>query len=189
MLDKIIELDRELLVFLNNLGSLKYDFFWVLFTQQMYWIPFFLLVFYLIIQKKGLKNTLIILVFVAILVFVGDQITNLVKNIVQRVRPCNDIDLMNIIRVRHRTLTYSFFSGHATNSMAVTLFVFLIIKKYFKYTWLLFIWPLIFAYSRIYVGVHFPLDIITGYCVGATLGYTCYKGYNFVLQKYYPEFL
>lgn len=189
MWDRIIELDRELFVFLNGLGSLKYDFFWVMFTQQMYWIPYFLLILYFIFEKKGIKNALIILLFVAVLVAVGDQFTNLVKNNVQRIRPCNDIDLMNIIRVRHRTLTYSFFSGHATNSMAVTLFVFLIIKKHFKYTFLLFIWPLIFAYSRIYVGVHFPLDILTGYCVGAILGFAFYKLYAYILQKYKPEFL
>jgi undecaprenyl-diphosphatase len=64
--------------------------------------------------------------------------------------------------------------------MATTVFTFMILKKYYKHVYLLFLFPLIFAYSRIYLGLHFPTDILTGYAFGATFGFICYKIY----QKY-----
>jgi undecaprenyl-diphosphatase len=88
--------------------------------------------------------------------------------------------LKNIIRIVKPSDSYSFFSGHATNSMATTVFVFLIIRRYYKYALLLFLFPLIFAFSRIYLGLHFPTDILTGYAFGATFGFVFYKIY----QKY-----
>ena len=189
MFEKIIQFDRELLVYLNNLGSTPFDYFWVLATHQKNWAPLFLIMLLVIFYKKGLKNTLIIVLFISLIVFAGDQMANLVKNTVQRLRPCNDLDIKNTIRILHNTPTFSYFSGHATNSMSTTLFIFLIMKRYYKYLFLIFLWPLIFAYSRIYVGVHFPLDILSGYLFGAFLGFTFYKIYQFVLEKYFPDFV
>ncbi|GAA4049842.1 phosphatase PAP2 family protein [Flavobacterium chungnamense] len=180
MLEKIIAIDKDLLVFLNGLGSEFFDGFWLTITVQEYWTPFFLLVFYFLAKKIGWKNFLIALVFIALLILVSDQTSNFFKNHFQRLRPCNDLDLKNIIRIVKPSDSYSFFSGHATNSMATTVFVFLIIRRYYKYALLLFLFPLIFAFSRIYLGLHFPTDILTGYAFGATFGFVFYKIY----QKY-----
>lgn len=180
MLEKIIAIDKDLLVFLNGLGSEKFDGFWLIITKQDYWIPYFLLVFYFLAKKIGWKNFLIALVFIALLILISDQTSNFFKNHFQRLRPCNDLDLKNIIRIVKPSDSYSFFSGHATNSMATTVFVFLIIRRYYKYAVLLFLFPLIFAFSRIYLGLHFPTDILTGYAFGATFGFIFYKIY----QKY-----
>ena len=189
MLEQLQELDRNLFVYLNGLGNPVFDGFWLAVTKQLHWAPVFLGIFYLIFKKKGWKHGLMILLFIALLVLVGDQFTNLIKNIVQRIRPCNNPDLVGTIRILHSTPTFSFFSGHATNSMATTLFVYLILRKHFKYVFLLFLWPMIFAYSRIYIGVHYPGDILTGYTVGATLGFIFYKVYLKAQQKYFPETL
>lgn len=180
MLEKIIAIDKDLLVFLNGLGSEFFDGFWLTITVQEYWTPYFLLVFYFLAKKIGWKNFLIALVFIALLILVSDQTSNFFKNHFQRLRPCNDLDLKNIIRIVKPSDSYSFFSGHATNSMATTVFVFLIIRRYYKYALLLFLFPLIFAFSRIYLGLHFPTDILTGYAFGATFGFVFYKIY----QKY-----
>lgn len=180
MLEKIIAIDKDLLVFLNGLGSEFFDGFWLTITVQEYWTPYFLLIFYFLAKKIGWKNFLIALVFIALLILVSDQTSNLFKNHFQRLRPCNDLDLKNIIRIVKPSDSYSFFSGHATNSMATTVFVFLIIRRYYKYALLLFLFPLIFAFSRIYLGLHFPTDILTGYAFGATFGFVFYKIY----QKY-----
>jgi undecaprenyl-diphosphatase len=67
--------------------------------------------------------------------------------------------------------------------MATTVFGFLIIKKYYKHSYLLFLFPLIFAYSRIYLGLHFPLDILTGYIFGATFGIICFRFYKMYVLK------
>lgn len=170
MLEKIIDLDKKALIFFNSFGSENFDSLWLIITKQIYWTPFFLLVSYLLLKKIGLKNVLITIIFVAFLILLCDQTCNLFKNSIQRLRPCNDPEINTIIRIVKTSSSFSFFSGHATNSMASTVFVFLLFKKYYKNGIYLFLFPLIFAYSRIYLGLHFPTDILTGYLVGATFG-------------------
>lgn len=178
MLEKIIHLDKELLVFLNGLGSEQYDGLWLIITKQIYWVPFFLFVFYLLQRKIGWKNFGYFVLFLAVLILVTDQTANLFKNTFQRLRPCNDEEIKGIIRIVKGSKSFSFFSAHAANSMATTVFVFMILKQYYKHIYLLFLFPLIFAYSRIYLGLHFPLDILSGYFFGATFGFLCYKLYE-----------
>ncbi|MCZ8198217.1 MAG: phosphatase PAP2 family protein [Flavobacterium sp.] len=183
MLEKIIALDKELFVFLNGLGSPAFDGLWLFITKQTNWTPIFLLVFYLIYKKVGLKNLGIMILFIAFLILICDQTANLFKYTFERLRPCNDLQIKDIIRVVKQSDTFSFFSGHATNSMATTVFVYLIMRKYYKHIYLLFLFPLIFAYSRIYLGLHFPIDILTGYTFGATFGFLFYKIYAFKFLK------
>ena len=182
MLEKIRSLDVELFVFLNGLGSETYDGFWLMVTKQYSWIPLFLLLIYLIYKKLGTKQTLYLLLFVAILLVITDQTANLFKNGVQRLRPCNNPEINSFIRIVQSRNSFSFFSGHATSSMAVTTFLYLIFKKDFKYFWLLFLWPLVFAYSRIYLGLHYPLDILSGYLCGAIFAFLMFKFYQ-IAQK------
>lgn len=184
MLEKIIDLDKSLFVFLNNLGSQPFDGIWLLITNQLNWTPFFLLVAYILYKKVTPKQFLFALVFIALMITFCDQITNLVKNSVERLRPCNDEELSGLIRIVKDSETFSYFSGHAANSTAAMMFIFLILRKYYKYTYLLFLYPLIFAYSRIYLGLHFPLDILTGYVFGSLVGILFYRIYNIFITKY-----
>lgn len=180
MLEKIVQLDKQVLVYLNGLGSEQWDGLWFVITKQVYWAPVFLLVFYLLQQKIGWKKFGYYVLFIAVLVLICDQTVNLFKYGFERLRPCNDPEINGIIRLVKTSKSFSFFSGHATNSMATTVLTFLILKRYYKHAYLLFLFPLIFAYSRIYLGLHFPSDILTGYCFGATMGFIAYKVY----QKY-----
>jgi undecaprenyl-diphosphatase len=168
---EVIAYDQHLFVFLNNLGSITYDGFWLFLTKQTHWTPFFLVLLLVIYKKIGWKQTLFLLVFMAALITFTDQFTNLVKNNVQRLRPCNTTNLQGLIRVVKASDTFSFFSGHAANSMAVATFLFVVFRS--KITWFkwLFLWPLVFAYSRIYLGLHFPLDILAGFAFGSCSGY------------------
>lgn len=183
MLEKILALDTRLFIYLNSLGSETYDGLWLIITKQAYWTPFFLLLFYLIYKKLGVKQTLFLLLFVAFLVTATDQITNLFKYTFQRPRPCNNPEINTFIRVVQSRSSFSFFSGHAANTMAVATFLYLIFKNHFKYLGFLFLWPLIFAYSRIYLGLHYPLDILSGYLCGLITGYLMYKFYQWALKK------
>ncbi|HQE33458.1 MAG TPA: phosphatase PAP2 family protein [Flavobacterium alvei] len=182
MLDKIQTLDTKLFIYLNGLGSENFDGLWLIITKQIYWTPLFLLLFYIIFKELGTKQSLYLLLFVAVLLVFTDQITNLFKNGFQRLRPCNNPEINTIIRIVQSRKSFSFFSGHAANTMAVATFLYLIFKKDFKYFGLLFLWPLIFAYSRIYLGLHYPIDIISGYFCGAILGYLMFKLYR-IAQK------
>ncbi len=186
MLDKILSLDQKLFVYLNSLGSETFDEFWLLITKQIYWTPLFLFLLYLIFKKLGTKQTLYLVLFIAILLVFTDQITNLFKNGFQRLRPCNNPEINSFIRIVQSRKSFSFFSGHAANTMAVATFLYLIFKKDFKYFWLLFLWPLIFAYSRIYLGLHYPLDIISGYFFGALLGFLMFKFYRIAQKRNFP---
>ncbi|MFA9195242.1 phosphatase PAP2 family protein [Flavobacterium sp. FBOR7N2.3] len=186
MLDKLLSLDVQLLVYLNGLGSESYDGLWLFITKQTNWIPLFLILLYLIYKKIGGKQTLYVLLFISLLILITDQTTNLVKYGVQRLRPCNNPDIDSIIRIVKSSKSFSFFSGHASNSMAAAMFIYLLIKPYFKYTILLFLWPLIFAYSRIYLGLHYPLDILSGYLFGMMTGLFIYRIYQFTQIKYFP---
>ena len=186
MLDKILSLDQKLFVYLNSLGSETYDGFWLLITKQIYWTPLFLLLLYLIFKKLGTKQTLYLLLFVAVLIVLTDQIANLFKNGVQRLRPCNNPEINSFIRIVQSRTSFGFFSGHATSSMGVATFLYLIFKRDFNYFWLLFLWPLIFAYSRIYLGLHYPLDIISGYLCGAILGFLMFQLYQIAQKRNFP---
>ena len=140
--------------------------------------------FYLVQNKLGWKKFGYYLLFTALLVLLCDQTANLFKWYFERPRPCNDEEIKTIIRIVKSSPSYSFFSGHATNSMATSVFVFMILKKFYKHAYLLLLFPLLFAYSRIYLGLHFPSDIITGYAFGATYGFICYKIYlKFVIRN------
>lgn len=180
MFDKLIDLDHKVFIFLNGLGSETFDGLWLIITKQLYWSPLFLLIFYLLQKKMGWKKFGYYILFTAVLILISDQTANLFKNSFQRLRPCNLEELKDIIRVVKTSSSFSFYSGHATNSMASTVFAFMILKQYYKHSYLLFLFPLIFAFSRIYLGLHFPSDILTGYLFGATFGFICYKLY----QKY-----
>lgn len=184
MLEKIITLDKELFVFLNGLGSPAFDGFWLIITKQFNWAPFFAFVFYLLYKKIGFKNLGLVLLFIAVLITFCDQTTNLFKHTFERLRPCNDPEIKDYIKFIDCRASFSFFSGHAANSMASTVFVFMILRKYYKHGYLLFLFPLIFAYSRIYLGLHFPIDILAGYAFGATFGFLMSKAYDYYHSRY-----
>jgi undecaprenyl-diphosphatase len=167
-LEQLINLDKELFLFLNGLGSEPFDGFWKIITKQIYWSPLFITVFYLLQKKVGWKGLGIIVLFLAALI-----------------RPCNNPEFDGTIREVITRKSFSFFSGHASNSFASTTFIVLILRNYYKHTYLLFLFPLIFAYSRIYLGLHYPGDILTGYVFGATFGFVFYKLYLFINKKYF----
>lgn len=187
MLDKLISLDSRLLVYLNSLGSESYDWLWLMITKQLYWTPLFLLLLFVIYKKIGTKQFLYVVLFITLILIFTDQITNLFKNGFQRLRPCNSPDINTIIRVVKTSGSYSFFSGHAANSMAVATFIYLLMKSYFKYFFLLFLWPFVFAYSRIYLGLHYPIDILCGYLFGFLSGYSFYNLHQYYQKKYFPQ--
>lgn len=184
MLDYLIHLDKKLFIFLNNLGSKPFDEIWLLVTKQLNWIPFFLILLFILYKKLGTKKLGIAILTVAALITFTNEITDVIKFSVQRIRPCNDDTLAGLIRVVKDSDTFSYFSGHASNSTASMMFVYLILRKYYNYSYLIFLYPLIFAYSRIYLGLHFPLDIISGFVFGGCTGIVFSKIYNKIVKKY-----
>ena len=97
-MNRIKQIDTEILIFLNNLGSETWDPLWIAITNKFTFIPMFILLIYLLYKKNGNKGLLIILFFIALLILFTDQFTNLVKDSTQRLRPCRVDDLQNLLR-------------------------------------------------------------------------------------------
>ncbi|EAR00145.1 phosphatase PAP2 family protein [Maribacter sp. HTCC2170] len=187
MLEELIQLDKEVFLFLNNLGNPIWDGFWMFVTNKLSSIPVYLLLLTLIYKHLGLRKTFIVLLTIGLLILVTDQLANFFKYGVERLRPCYDQDVNEIMRLVKNSCggRFGYFSAHAANSFAVaSFFTFLLKSKYRFIGTLLFLWALMVAYSRIYIGVHFPLDVLTGICIGLGLSWLFSKLYIFALHKY-----
>lgn len=188
MMEFLFNLDRDILIFFNNLGTESWDGFWLLVTKQLNWIPIFLIILYLVFTQYGWKHSLLIILMIALLLLITDQTTNhLFKFRFERLRPSSNPDLDGLIRAVKTSHTFSFISGHASNSMAACFFLYTVLKSRVKYIEIMFLWPLIFAYSRIYLGLHYPSDIIVGYIWGIVTALLVLKLYVLLRDKYFPN--
>lgn len=175
MLKRITEYDTDLLIYLNNLGSESQDFFWLLVTRIIFWIPLYVSFFYLVFKKHTKKQALRVVYTVGAMLVATFGLTELVKNYFLRARPINNEKVYQSLRVMIQPIDYSFFSGHACNSFAITTLFYLFLKDKMKNPWIFYTWPILFSYSRIYLGVHFPSDVLVGAVVGVSIAILFYK--------------
>jgi len=187
MLEKLLQLDREAFIYLNSFGSETWDSFWLFITQMYSWIPVFAIILYLTFKRLGWRHALLIIGMITVLLLLTDQTTNLIKNYFQRLRPGSDPGLEGLMRAVKKRRSFSFISGHASNSMAVAFFLYRVLHPYLKYMGFFFLWPLIFAYSRIYLGLHYPGDILVGYLYGIFTGWLVLKLYIYLRDRYFPQ--
>jgi len=179
MFENIVAKDQELLVYLNNLGTTFWDPIFMYITHQINWWPFFVFLMFLLLKKISLKQFGLLVLTLTAFFFFTDQMTNVVKYAVGRLRPVNDADILPQVRYLRGANSPSFFSGHASNSSGSILLVFLILKRYYKYAWIIFFFPLLFAYTRIYLALHYPLDILCGYIFGISSGFMFFYLYKY----------
>ncbi len=184
MLDKLLQWDRDAFVYLNSLGIEQYDFFWSTVTKFPPWIPLFILFLSLFFVKYSKREAIFIIGTLLVMVFFVTTITDLTKYAVARIRPNNNEEINTLIRILRSPTGFSFFSGHASSSFSVTTFVVLFLRKHFKWVYLFYIWPILFAMSRVYVGVHFPIDLITGAVVGMFSAWLFYRLYFLLISPY-----
>lgn len=187
MMETLLNTDVDLLIYLNNLGTKKWDGFWLVITNKFSAIPLYLILLFLTYKKFGLKKLGWILLFVVILIGLSDQTSNLFKFGFKRLRPCHDLGIADMIRLVKDDCggLYAFFSAHASNAMAVAVFFGLLLRSTWKFLYpVLIIWALMVGYSRIYVGVHYPFDVLTGFAVGAFYAWLIFQ----IMKKLFPKF-
>ena len=170
--------DQELFLFINSLNSPFFDQVMHAISGKLIWVPLYLAIL-IFLGFKYKRKFLVILIFIILAATLADQSSVLVKNIVLRLRPCQQPSLSGMVHLVNGECggLYSFVSSHATNSFDVALLSLLFIRKRW-YTISILLWASIIGYSRIYLGVHFPGDVICGSMLGAFIGWSIYQLYK-----------
>lgn len=150
---------------------------WIVSTK-LFGVPFYVLFLLLFYRKYRFPVFIFPMMFAALAVGLADLISNqLFKNIIQRYRPSHNLEIadkLHYVNNYHGGM-YGFVSSHSANMFALAMFVYLILKDKYKYAWTVFLWAFLIAYSRMYLGVHYPLDIICGGVLGALIGLMMYR--------------
>lgn len=183
VLESLVELDKQLLLFGNNFHSPFWDQVIFIFSGKFIWIPAALTLLYAIIRSER-KNAVWILLALVLTVVLSDQISHLIKHWVERPRPTHEPTLAGLVTVVHGYTggRFGFVSSHACNGFAVALFTSLVFRRKL-YTWTIFTWATLNALTRIYLGVHYPLDILCG----ALLGIMCGAFVFYLLKRWKPQ--
>jgi undecaprenyl-diphosphatase len=156
---------------------------WIFLPLFFYWL-------YLVYNKVGLKKLLILLSFLVVLIALTDQTSNQTKHAVKRYRPSHNLEIQAQVHSvnGYKGGQYGFFSGHSTNSFGVAMLLFLLFST--NKLWLrlsFFLWAALTAYSRVYLGVHYPSDIFVGMLVGLFWGFIVYQLMQYTFKKQFNE--
>jgi undecaprenyl-diphosphatase len=172
MIETLNHIDTEIFLFLNSLHNSFFDFLMYWISDKYIWIPMYV-VFIVLIIKNYRQRTWLIILLVALLITASDQLTVFMKNYFQRPRPCHQEELQMLVHIVKDRCggPYGFVSGHASNSFSLAFFLIPFFKNQYRYfTFFIVFWAAIVAYSRVYLGVHFPGDILAGALIGVLMG-------------------
>jgi undecaprenyl-diphosphatase len=174
IINELIAWDKELFLFLNGIHSPLWDYTMTLFTLTPTWILFYGLILFFIIEKYD-KKSLFIIVSIILLIVCADQFAGILKHTIQRLRPSNDPSISLLAHVFfNKGGQFGFVSAHASNTFAFATFSSMLFKNK-RYTTFIFPWAIIIAYSRIYLGVHYPGDVLGGAILGIGIGIGIYN--------------
>ena len=188
-IQQLIEADKELLLTLNGSSSLFWDGFMWTVSGTKIWIPVGAMLLYIIFKNTKFTQGLLILVMLVLTVTLADQFSSgLCKPLFMRFRPAQDPGIMYMVNVvnGYRGGAYGFISSHAANTFAVATFVALLIRNCWM-TVIMYIWALIPSFSRIYLGVHYPGDILFGMLWGLLVGLSTYMACAYILRRMSPD--
>ena len=180
MLETLVNFDRNLFLILNGMNSDFMDsvMFWV--ADRFIWIPLYVVLAVFLVRKFGNQGYMMI-VFTVLLILISDQSSVLIKNVFERLRPCQDDTLSFLVHTVQNKCggKFGFVSSHAANTMAIFTYILLLSRNSNKWiTRITFAWVILIGYCRVYMGVHFPADIVGGWMVGilaAFITYTIYR--------------
>lgn len=184
-LQRLIDIDKQVMLALNGSDSLFMDGVMKVYTSTIVWIPVALILLFIVLKNSTPRTALLAVLAVALTIVATDQVSsNLIKPLVGRLRPCNDPSIMHLIDTvnGYRSGGYSFTSSHACNSFGIFAIVSLLIRHR-GLSLSMLLWATLNSFSRIYLGVHYPGDILCGAIIGATIGAVVYLVYSFVCNK------
>lgn len=189
MIETLSQLDKELFFFFNSRHTSFWDNIMYFLSEKEVWFPFYAaLILGLVWQFKKLSWIIILCAVMAI--GASDFVTSgIMKPSFERYRPSRDEALMEKVHIvnNYRGGRYGFVSSHSANTFALATFFFLIWRNRWKWSAWLFAWAAIVSYSRIYLGVHYPGDILTGAIIGCIFGWLFYLVAKKVFEKKFPK--
>ncbi|HAJ98769.1 MAG TPA: phosphatase PAP2 family protein [Bacteroidales bacterium] len=188
MLEFLNQIDTAVFLFLNGLNSPFMDNVMFYISNRFTWIPFYLVLIYLIIRNYKL-NGLVVVLLAIVTITLSDQISDAMKDNLFRPRPCHEPDLQGMVHIvrGHCGGAYGFVSSHASNAFALATFMIFFLKPYYKVIVpIMLTFAVLKAYSRVYLGVHYPGDIIFGALLGILIGYSVIWFWK-KLQQFFPK--
>ena len=189
MLEQLKELDNSIFLALNGSDSSYWDGVMWLITKTQTWIPLFLVLLYVVLKNSNVRRLIIVVVALAITVALADRLSSgLIKPLVMRWRPTHDVTFLHTIDTvfGYNGGRYGFVSSHAANTFSLFVFLSLMFRSRLLSVCLL-CWALMSSYSRVYLGVHFPGDILCGALLGMLVGLLVYVAYDFFLKYFETE--
>lgn len=184
-IQRLIDIDKQVMLALNGSDSLYMDGVMKIFTTTSVWIPVAAVLLFVVLKNNTPRGSLLTVLAVALTILACDQISSgLIKPIVARLRPSHDPSFMHLIDTfnGYRSGSYSFTSSHACNSFGIFTIIALIIRNR-ALSLSLLLWACINSFSRIYLGVHYPGDILCGAIVGIVIGSIIFLIYHIIKKK------
>lgn len=171
----LIQWDKDLLLTLNGFHTDFWDGFMWMATDEISWMAFFAVLLYTVYKNKG-KEVLLFILSITLTILICDQVSGLFKDFFARPRPSRELSIMDQVHIvnGYRGGRFGFFSSHAANTFGIAVLVSFLMRHWLL-TLVMISWALIESYSRIYLGVHYPLDVLTGIVFGALTGYGVYR--------------
>lgn len=185
-METISNIDTDLFLFLNGLHTVWLDKAMIAITQMWVWAPLYLLLIYWTVKQYG-KRCWWIFLTIGIVVLCSDQLSaHVCKPLFQRLRPCYNPNFQDLIHLPKGMAggRYGFVSSHAANTFAVAAFLTAALHKNYKWIGIvLYIWAFISSYSRIYLGFHYPGDILCGALLGILIGLILWKVFQLIVVR------
>jgi undecaprenyl-diphosphatase len=185
-IERLIVMDKQLLMFFNGSDSSFADAVVLSLTNALTWVPLYVALIYLVVKNNGKFVQAFLVICAALLcILLASGLSGLVmKPWVGRLRPSLDPAMFGVVKLAkgYTASGFSFFSSHAANTFSLAVFLSLVVRSRFL-TFAMLFWSLVNAWTRLYLGVHYPSDIFVGLCWGALVGFVVYVLFSFLYMK------